>query len=280
MSEPEMAGDETIGSAAQGKAAAAEPTAGIAEWLAAARWEDLPASVVHAATRFVIDFAGVAIAGVGQLVADTGRGRRRMGGRPGPLHGFRHGAQDECAAGRLGQRSERPRPRTGRHPSRGDAASGRRGHPRRAGGRRAGELIGPGPDPCGGARLRVDDPARQMPFRPLAPARISHDRHLRAASPRPRPRATRGTWTPAAWCRRWVWGRASPPGLEPSGSNGAWSKRLHPGHAAQAGVVSATLAARGYRGPSETLLNPEGWARAFAYRDEIDEGMLSSGFGS
>ena len=53
-------------------------------------------------------------------------------------------------------------------------------------------------------------------------------------------------------------------------SNGAWNKRLHAGQAAMSGVVCAELAARDFRGPSESLLSPEGWLQAFAYNDEFD----------
>ena len=53
-------------------------------------------------------------------------------------------------------------------------------------------------------------------------------------------------------------------------SNGAWNKRLHAGQAAMSGVICAELAARDFRGPSESLLSPEGWLQAFAYNDEFD----------
>ena len=53
-------------------------------------------------------------------------------------------------------------------------------------------------------------------------------------------------------------------------SNGAWNKRLHAGQAAMSGVICAELASRDFRGPSESLLSPEGWLQAFAYNDEFD----------
>ncbi len=53
-------------------------------------------------------------------------------------------------------------------------------------------------------------------------------------------------------------------------SNGAWNKRLHAGQAAMSGVICAELASRDFRGPSESLLSPEGWLQAFAYNDEYD----------
>lgn len=53
-------------------------------------------------------------------------------------------------------------------------------------------------------------------------------------------------------------------------SNGAWNKRLHAGQAAMSGVICAELARRDFRGPSESLLSPEGWLQAFAYNGEFD----------
>jgi len=53
-------------------------------------------------------------------------------------------------------------------------------------------------------------------------------------------------------------------------SNGAWNKRLHAGQAAMSGVICAELASRGFRGPSESLLSPEGWLQAFAYNEQFD----------
>jgi len=53
-------------------------------------------------------------------------------------------------------------------------------------------------------------------------------------------------------------------------SNGAWNKRMHAGQAAMSGVICAELASRDFRGPSESLLSPEGWLQAFAHNDEYD----------
>ena len=57
-------------------------------------------------------------------------------------------------------------------------------------------------------------------------------------------------------------------------SNGAWNKRMHAGQAAMSGVICAELAARDFRGPSESLLSPEGWLQAFAYNDEFDVNFI------
>jgi 2-methylcitrate dehydratase PrpD len=74
-------------------------------------------------------------------------------------------------------------------------------------------------------------------------------------------------------------GASQSSGLSTFRSNGAWNKRLHPGHAAQAGVLAAYLAHDGYRGPSESLLSPEGWLQAYAYKGEFDVGRITSGLG-
>lgn len=57
-------------------------------------------------------------------------------------------------------------------------------------------------------------------------------------------------------------------------SNGAWNKRLHAGQAAMSGVICAELAKRDFRGPSESLLSPEGWLQAFAYNEEFDVNFI------
>ena len=74
-------------------------------------------------------------------------------------------------------------------------------------------------------------------------------------------------------------GASQSSGLSTFRSNGAWNKRLHPGHAAQAGVLSAYLSHADYRGPSESLLSPEGWLQAYAYKGEFDVGRITNGLG-
>jgi 2-methylcitrate dehydratase PrpD len=74
-------------------------------------------------------------------------------------------------------------------------------------------------------------------------------------------------------------GASQSSGLSTFRSNGAWNKRFHPGHAAHAGVLSAHLMKRGFRGPSESLLSPEGWLQAYAYKGEFDVNFISGKLG-
>ncbi len=62
-------------------------------------------------------------------------------------------------------------------------------------------------------------------------------------------------------------------------SNGAWSKRFQAGHAAMAGVLSGYLARRNFRGPSESLLSPEGWLQAFSHNEEYDADRITGHLG-
>lgn len=75
-------------------------------------------------------------------------------------------------------------------------------------------------------------------------------------------------------------GASQSAGLLTFRSNGAWSKRFHAGHAAMAGIIAAGLAARDFRGPSESLLSPEGWLQAFAFNDTYDVGFLTKDLGT
>ena len=74
-------------------------------------------------------------------------------------------------------------------------------------------------------------------------------------------------------------GASQSSGLSTFRSNGAWNKRLHPGHAAHAGVLAAHLSKRGFRGPSESLLSPEGWLQAYAYKGEFDVNFITGKLG-
>ena len=66
-------------------------------------------------------------------------------------------------------------------------------------------------------------------------------------------------------------------GLFAFNADGAMSKRLHPGKAAQAGVMAADLAARGFTGPTTALeVEDGGWLRAFSDHwsmDPLTEGL-------
>ena len=59
---------------------------------------------------------------------------------------------------------------------------------------------------------------------------------------------------------------------------GAWTKRLHPGWAAHAGIIAARLAALGYVGPHDPITGRYGFLDA--YTDTPDVGELTAGLGS
>ena len=62
-------------------------------------------------------------------------------------------------------------------------------------------------------------------------------------------------------------------------SDGAWTKRMHPGWAAHAGIVAAQLAARGFTGPATVLEGKHGFFRTYADRPAPDEAALTAGLG-
>jgi 2-methylcitrate dehydratase PrpD len=58
-------------------------------------------------------------------------------------------------------------------------------------------------------------------------------------------------------------------------SDGAWSKRMHPGWAAHAGIVAALLAARGFTGPASVFEGRHGFLKAYSATPAGDtEGLL------
>ncbi len=61
-------------------------------------------------------------------------------------------------------------------------------------------------------------------------------------------------------------------------ADGSWTKRLHPGWAAHAGVVAALLARAGFTGPERIFEGPQGFYQAFAggYDDLLLEQLLES----
>ena len=59
---------------------------------------------------------------------------------------------------------------------------------------------------------------------------------------------------------------------------GAWTKRLHPGWAAHAGIVAARLAALGYIGPIDPIAGRSGFLQA--YSDVSEPGALTAGLGT
>lgn len=63
-------------------------------------------------------------------------------------------------------------------------------------------------------------------------------------------------------------------------ADGAWTKRLHPGWAAHAGIVAAQLAARGYTGPATSLEGRYGLYNAYAGVSEPDLARHTATFGT
>ena len=62
-------------------------------------------------------------------------------------------------------------------------------------------------------------------------------------------------------------------------ADGSWTKRLHPGWAAQAGIRAADLARHGFIGPRTVLEGTHGFYYAFAHGVEGDWPKLVDGFG-
>lgn len=60
-------------------------------------------------------------------------------------------------------------------------------------------------------------------------------------------------------------------------ADGAWTKRLHPGLAAQNGIQAAMLAAEGFRGPSRILDGRDGFLKGYSRRPLPD--LLTDGLG-
>jgi 2-methylcitrate dehydratase PrpD len=60
-------------------------------------------------------------------------------------------------------------------------------------------------------------------------------------------------------------------------ADGAWTKRLHPGLAAQNGIQAAMLAAEGFRGPSRILEGRDGFLKGYSRRPLPD--LLTTGLG-
>jgi 2-methylcitrate dehydratase PrpD len=62
-------------------------------------------------------------------------------------------------------------------------------------------------------------------------------------------------------------------------AEGAWTKRLHPGWAAQSGIRAADLARSGFVGPRTVLEGTHGFYYAFAHGTDCDWAKLLDGFG-
>jgi 2-methylcitrate dehydratase PrpD len=68
-------------------------------------------------------------------------------------------------------------------------------------------------------------------------------------------------------------------GLTEWRADGSWIKRLHPGRAAQSGVLAARLAAAGFTGPATILEGPGGFLQAFAHEGALDADALTRDLG-
>jgi 2-methylcitrate dehydratase PrpD len=62
-------------------------------------------------------------------------------------------------------------------------------------------------------------------------------------------------------------------------ADGSWTKRLHPGWAAQAGLRAALLARQGFKGPRSVLEGTHGLFNGFAHNTAGDYERLTRGFG-
>jgi 2-methylcitrate dehydratase PrpD len=62
-------------------------------------------------------------------------------------------------------------------------------------------------------------------------------------------------------------------------AEGAWTKRMHPGWAAQAGITAARLGQTGFLGPRTVLEGTHGLFHGFARSVEGDYNILTNGFG-
>jgi len=62
--------------------------------------------------------------------------------------------------------------------------------------------------------------------------------------------------------------------------DGSWTKRLHPGLAAQGGILSARLAREGFTGPASVFEGESGFLRAFRFNDTIDADAITRGLGT
>lgn len=68
-------------------------------------------------------------------------------------------------------------------------------------------------------------------------------------------------------------------GLTEWRADGSWIKRLHPGRAAQSGIISARLAREGFTGPATIFEGEGGFFRAFSYGEPIAPEYLTRDLG-
>jgi 2-methylcitrate dehydratase PrpD len=63
-------------------------------------------------------------------------------------------------------------------------------------------------------------------------------------------------------------------------ADGSWIKRLHPGRAAQSGVLAARLAREGFTGPATILEGKNGYLQAFSHEKTWDEQVIVRDLGT
>lgn len=68
-------------------------------------------------------------------------------------------------------------------------------------------------------------------------------------------------------------------GLEEWKTDGSWIKRLHPGKAAENGLLAVLLAKAGYTGPATILEGEHGFLKAFSFERKWDVDMIIGGLG-
>jgi 2-methylcitrate dehydratase PrpD len=69
-------------------------------------------------------------------------------------------------------------------------------------------------------------------------------------------------------------------GLEEWKSDGSWTKRMHPGKAAQGGILAALLARKGYTGPATIFEGRYGFLNAFSFERTFDPNKITEGLGN
>jgi 2-methylcitrate dehydratase PrpD len=62
-------------------------------------------------------------------------------------------------------------------------------------------------------------------------------------------------------------------------ADGSWIKRLHPGRAAQSGILASLLAREGFTGPATIFEGRDGFLRAFSYEEKYDSNALLRNLG-
>jgi 2-methylcitrate dehydratase PrpD len=69
-------------------------------------------------------------------------------------------------------------------------------------------------------------------------------------------------------------------GLAEWRTDGSWIKRLHPGRAAQSGILAARLARHGFTGPATILEGPSGFLQAFNHDGHLETEAITRNLGT